>query len=310
MNKTQYPNKRNEKRVRNTAGIVFAFLMFAGYMHPVSATGQTSNKQKSSLIIVPASVAIHHWDSYDFNDTTLIHRPEVSGQRFVDFIFRLQPLSEDKVTEAVNIMLARAEKEPTGRVYEYFLELAEKYLYNPDSPIRNDELYIPFVEYVLKDSRTDSLHRIRPRHLLGLLKKNRIGAPAEDFEYTLANGNQSRLYALESRYTLLFFNNPGCNACREIKTFLASSPVITRLTKNGTLIILAVYPDKDLTEWKKYAGEMPAQWINSYDHKSVIKDEDLYDLKAIPSLYLLDRTKRVLLKDADVRDVEKALAAN
>jgi hypothetical protein len=80
--------------------------------------------------------------------------------------------------------------------------------------------------------------------------------------------------------------------------------------KDGTLQILAVYPDKDLTEWKKYAGEMPAQWINSYDHKTVIKDEDLYDLKAIPSLYLLDKTKRVLLKDADVREVERTLAVN
>jgi hypothetical protein len=37
-------------------------------------------------------------------------------------------------------------------------------------------------------------------------------------------------------------------------------------------------------------------------------DRELYDLKAMPTLYLLDKDKKVLLKDAPVEQVEQYLA--
>ena len=41
----------------------------------------------------------------------------------------------------------------------------------------------------------------------------------------------------------------------------------------------------------------PAQWINAYDAQQVIRNEELYDLKAIPTLYLLGKNRVVELKD-------------
>ena len=40
----------------------------------------------------------------------------------------------------------------------------------------------------------------------------------------------------------------------------------------------------------------------------MIREESLYDLHAIPALYLLDRDKRVLLKDCtDVAQIEEVI---
>ena len=40
----------------------------------------------------------------------------------------------------------------------------------------------------------------------------------------------------------------------------------------------------------------------------MIRERELYDLKAIPALYLLDRDKRVLVKDStDVPQIEEAI---
>ena len=39
----------------------------------------------------------------------------------------------------------------------------------------------------------------------------------------------------------------------------------------------------------------------------MIKEKNLYDLKAIPTLYLLDKNKKVLLKDAVVGQIEQYL---
>lgn len=48
---------------------------------------------------------------------------------------------------------------------------------------------------------------------------------------------------------------------------------------------------------------MPANWINGFDSNQEIANEELYDLKAMPTLYLLDKGKKVLLKDADLDEI-------
>ena len=53
--------------------------------------------------------------------------------------------------------------------------------------------------------------------------------------------------------------------------------------------------------------EQPKEWICTYDDGQVITKERLYDLRAIPTFYLLDREKRVLLKDAPFRIIEAYL---
>ena len=77
------------------------------------------------------------------------------------------------------------------------------------------------------------------------------------------------------------------------------------LIEQGRLKILVLYPDEDLVAWRQHLGDYPSQWINAYDKGMKITSQRLYDLKAIPSLYLLDENKRVLAKDvSDVREIE------
>ena len=52
---------------------------------------------------------------------------------------------------------------------------------------------------------------------------------------------------------------------------------------------------------------MPAGWMVGMD-REVVKNEALYDLKAMPSLYLLDGNKQVLLKDAPYEAIRQALS--
>ena len=61
--------------------------------------------------------------------------------------------------------------------------------------------------------------------------------------------------------------------------------------------IIAPSPDAYLSEGEEHRKDLPAEWINAYDGAQDINVGELYDLRAIPSLYLLDRNKKVLLKD-------------
>jgi len=74
--------------------------------------------------------------------------------------------------------------------------------------------------------------------------------------------------------------------------------VVKNLVANGTLRILGIYIDGDIAAWKDRAGQLPAHWVNGYDPDGIIRADRIYYVRAIPSIYLLDRDKRILMKDA------------
>ena len=64
------------------------------------------------------------------------------------------------------------------------------------------------------------------------------------------------------------------------------------------MAVANIYIDEDLEAWYGYQSIYPEEWYNGYDPNFIIRTDLLYNVRAIPSLYLLDRDKTVLLKDA------------
>lgn len=247
----------------------------------------------------------HYWDKFDFTDTTLIHFPEITEQATSNYIDMMKYVPAKVAASSIKEMMSKASTDSS--MFVYFSGLYEKYLYDPNSPMRDESLYIYVLDAVLEAPFLDEVSKIRPAHLLELALKNRVGEPATDFTYTLVDGKKGTLYRTKADCLLLFFYNPDCHACKEITDQLAASPFVTEWIKNNKLKILAVYPDEDLEAWKKHISYMPAGWINSYDSTVSLKNDEIYDLKAIPTLYLLDKDKKVVLKDVTFNQVENYL---
>jgi thiol-disulfide isomerase/thioredoxin len=132
---------------------------------------------------------------------------------------------------------------------------------------------------------------------------------ANNFKYRLADGTTGYLHDIEANYTILMFNNPDCPMCRDIIDQIGASPLLNELQELERLKVIAVYPDSDLEAWHRYLDKMPRRWIVSYDEGCVIDSDDLYNISAIPALYLLDNKKRVLIKDGtSVMQIEEAIA--
>lgn len=96
--------------------------------------------------------------------------------------------------------------------------------------------------------------------------------------------------------------------CRDITEGIKGSTIISNLQQDGRLKVLAIYPDENLEEWHKHYEDIPSSWINSYDKGCHIERENLYNVNAIPALYLLDKDKIVLVKDStNVAEIEHVL---
>lgn len=248
----------------------------------------------------------HYWDNFDFADTAFLARADTL-QLFEAYARYVQLLFSAPTDGAPmdSLMRRAAVSRP---MLDYFAMLADQVLGDPNSPLRNDEFYIPVLRAQLSSPWYDEYERLAPEYRLSLASQNRIGEPANDFRYTLASGATGSLYGLRAEYVLLFINNPGCPMCREIREAISASPMLTELIEHGRLRVLALYPDENLDEWRAYREQIPASWINAYDDGCVLREKGLYDLSAIPSLYLLDAQKRVLVKDAtDVALVEEVI---
>lgn len=248
----------------------------------------------------------HYWDRFDFSDTLFLRRADTLqlAEAFARYVALLSERPEDAAP--MDSLMRRASA--SRPMLDYFAMLGRLVLHDPNSPLRNGEFYIPVLEAQLASPWYDAYERIAPAYELELVSQNRIGRPANDFRYTLASGATGTLYGLKTEYVLLFINNPGCAMCRDIREALEASPMLTEMLERGRLALLALYPDEDLAEWRAYCDRIPASWVNAYDRGCVIREQGLYDLAAIPSLYLFDRDKRVLVKDAtDVARIEEVI---
>lgn len=250
--------------------------------------------------------ALHFWDKYNFSN---IHQysTEVTEQGFMEFLEVLKTVPVPVAIEAVEEMMSRAAASEDG--YWCQIEMAEVILYDPSSPLRNDLLWEPIMRHALSDkSPLDEESRMRYHNLLRVVCRNQIGTPAANFAYTLPNGRQGTLYDLKADYTLLYFYNPGCSECLRTKEAIMASGDLEFLHQTGVLKVLAIYPDKEVGEWRRRLSENPSWWISAYDKGSIINSQELYDLKAIPTIYLLDSQKRVLLKDPTPENLNRAIA--
>lgn len=250
-------------------------------------------------------LADHYWDNFPFADSLALVRADSAAmlRHFAQFTALL---SQNPLRRApMDTLMHRAEK--SRFTLDYFVSLADEVLHNPNAPLRSSELYIPVLEAQLRAPYYDHYERIYPEHALQMALKNRLGEPATDFRFRTRAGVEQSLYKLQADYTLIFFSNPDCSMCGMLKELILHDAEIVEQLTNGRLKMLLLYPDEDLKAWR--AAE-PAEevWIDACDESGAILREELYDLRAIPSLYLLDRQKRVLVKDStDPREIAAAL---
>ena len=200
----------------------------------------------------------------------------------------LGAVSQEQGGSAVRALAVRLEKIPPAEVVP-LLEKVEKYLYDPNSPVRNEDLFGALARDMATSAATPDSLRTHYGYVAEKSALNAVGTKAADFLFT-QNGRVRSLYSVEGDKILLVFGNPGCTACRELHAALEEMEGIPEMIASGKLALVEVNPDED----------------------SIAKAETdkSYHIRAIPSMYLLDADKTVLLKDAPTERILAYLQNN
>lgn len=223
-------------------------------------------------------------------------------QNLANYIYLLDMLPMREAKKAVAAMADKAEAyeaaDSTSNVFESFAELTEKYMFDPNSPLRNEDYYQAYASRLARSRWLDQASMDKYAYIAGTCSLNAVGTKAADFVFSDRNGREHSLYSIESDYTLLFFSNPGCESCLQIINSLREDPKVNAMIAQGALSVVNVYIDEDIQAWRDYMPIYPETWYNGFDPNLVIRSDRIYNVRAIPSLYLLDSQKTVLMKDA------------
>lgn len=245
----------------------------------------------------------HFWDNYQFSDTTQVNQ-DLGEQGFADFVNLLGYGNDELIAHATKLFYDQAFSNSWGK--KHYSQMISHYLDNPNSPLRNDAVYVHFLRNIRPYYANDAAARQRYAFKLTQAKKNLPGQPATDFVYISRNGQQAKLSNIQAKFTLLFFHDPDCENCKRIMPHAVAEEQL----KRQDVTVLAMYADKDYEAWKKDVRTYPANWIDAYSPNGEITQKLLYYIPATPSFYLLDANKKVILKDAPLDTVLAFLQQN
>jgi len=262
------------------------------YKSPNMPLGLSSKEQSDYL-------PEHYWDRYDFKDVSALGKKGV----VLDYIVLLSKASVESARTSITHTLERASGD--NMIFSLFVECFNRFFFEIDSQFRDYEKYLAVVQYILNSPAINEQQKQKFIYPKNVITKNRVGSKASDFTFKQKNGVKETLYNIRSEYTMLFFNNPDCENCHIARERIEGAGILNNLIISNKLKILSIYPFKEIEHWSKLT--FPQNWINGYDYEEKIIGEGLYIIRKYPCLYLLDKDKKVLLKETTLDVMEKFL---
>lgn len=307
-----------------------------GFAPRAVAQNVTLPRPPAELRTVPSRagwLVEHYWDLTEFGEIGAAGASANSAasreveQAFVNYL-SLFPLvqSDSLCRDAVAHLVekadaASAQKGVEAGGAEYFFELAEKYLYDLDSPLASEEQYLWFIDAGLHAA---NLPAIRKEILLAqkrVIQNNPVGTQISDFYFETATGSGLYFHQLlahndmgsessESEILLLFFEI-GCHNCEAMIEKLKAEypescgaetscgaelstgsdvPAAERRVK-----IVAIALNANVTSFRAYAPTLPAGWTVGYDSTGAINGT-IFAIRHLPDLYRLTPTGTILTK--------------
>jgi len=119
-------------------------------------------------------------------------------------------------------------------------------------------------------------------------------------------GKQIDLYSIQSPFTVVVFWDHQCGHCQ--KTMPRLNVLYDSLNKAGIRFeVYAVYTQDDWDGWKKYVREKKLDYINVGNMYGKSNYRKEYFFVATPQIYILDKDKKIRLKNIDIEGLEKVL---
>ena len=245
----------------------------------------------------------HFFDNFAWNDPRIFNTPIVDHKlkEYCNMIYQIDnPEFDSLVVDALN----RAKINQTS--YEYLFDELEHVLGSNISPYKVEHTYIAMLKDALQYPKLDENRERRYKRELGFIDKNHAGDTIPNFKMVLANGDTTSMYDIQSEYTLLYLQHPTCPTCHQVRNRMKDFDKLNKAIASGKLKVVMVYFEDDPKVWNNYikSKEANPNYLQGWNYDQSIDDENLFDTRTIPYMFLLDKNKVVIKKDLLVNEIE------
>jgi thiol-disulfide isomerase/thioredoxin len=149
------------------------------------------------------------------------------------------------------------------------------------------------------------------------LMANILKLPAAEVELPDSTGANRSLYEVKARHTVLIFWDPTCGHCRETLPRVDSIYRAKWVKEDIALYAIAKETEGTRENWLNFIRENKLTgWIHVYYSKQAEKKRidngipgysQLFDIQTFPTIYLLDREKKIIAKKLTFQQMDEIL---
>ena len=245
----------------------------------------------------------HFFDNFAWNDPRIFNTTVVS-QKMKEICNLIYQLDEPAFDTLIVAALNKAKVNQTS--YEYLFDELQHVLGSNVSPYKVEHTYIAMLKDALRYPKLNENRKRRYTRELGFIDKNHEGDTIPNFNMVLANGDTISMYDVESEYTILYLQHPTCPTCHKVRNMMKDFNKLNKAIASGRLKVVMVYFEDDPKVWSNYISSREAnpKYLQGWNFDQSIEDQNLFDTRTIPYMFLLDKDKKVIKKDLLYNEIE------
>ena len=255
---------------------------------PVVPDDMTDITQRSNYFVE------NFWKPFDFKQNA-VGQVQLN-HAFSEYVVGLRFCDKEIAMKSVDKLIAKLKKNAT-LLYQ-FTRAAEENLYSEKAEVWIDDVYLKFLEAVVKHKKIKEVRKARFITQYESLKNSTIGSKAPKFEFADRTGVKT-MFSAEAKPSIIIFGSPDCIDCMMTKVRLNTNEDIIRLAKDNEIKIYFIIPDGSEYNWKDMVADYPHYWtVGASENVS-----EVFDIRLSPTIYLLGSDRKIELKNVSIETV-------
>jgi cytochrome oxidase Cu insertion factor (SCO1/SenC/PrrC family) len=258
----------------------------------------------------------HYWDGVDFMDGRLVRTPIFEG-KLKGYLESWVVPDADSIIYEFNWMIALGRNDP--EMFKYLIGyFVDNYMY--PKIMGQDKVFLHVYQRYISGEKpkVDWLNEKQMKAITDrayMVMANQLGTPAWDMELLDTSGKVATLYNTKAEYTVVAFWDVHCGKCRE--EIPKMDTLYNTKWKAEKVKIYAVMVNEESTkDWPAFIREHAPDWTHVHQPSAMKAEEEkagkpnfrqLYDMRSTPTLYLLDKDKKIIAKNVGLTDLDNVL---
>lgn len=227
------------------------------------------------------------WDNFDFKKKQPVDQFALN-EAFDVYVTPMRYASKSAVDQSVDKLVSKISGNPV--LLLQFTKAAEENLYGPRAEFWSDDLYLKFLEALIKNKKVSEQRKSKYIKQFNEIKSSSQDNIAPSFDFVDINGNLKHYFPM-STPTILIFGDPEDTDWRLSRLKMDSNFSLGEALEKGKLNILYIVTSKS-DNWQNNLSSYNKRWtVGKLDSLS-----DKYDTRLNPSVYLIGSDGKIIKK--------------